>query len=210
MILPSFYFLWNSLLQITNFSIDTINLSSIKLMKIEKLDSCVISADFDASRSTDFDMDLSQCIQGWSFISFCKFQFFLSFHIQVETSLGDTCIQCRFNHFKRWVFNPHLFVNWTFPSSDRFWLAVGASRPPEILRGLRNLGTPSLNSKNLLLTTRWIYQTSLSKSNYTNLLKLKNSPMKSWWQSEMHRGMRFKIVIWDQVRVPTWIWPSSN
>ena len=120
----------------------------------------------------------------------------------MEAFLGDTFIQCQVNHFKRWVLNPHLSVNWTFPSSGRFWLAVGASRPTEILRGLRNLGTPSLNSKNLLLTTRWIYQTSLSKSNCTNLLKLKNSPMKSWWQSEMHRGMRFKIVIWDQVRVP--------
>ena len=36
----------------------------------------------------------------------------------------------------------------------RFCLALAACRPPELLRGLKSLGPPTLNSENLLLTTR--------------------------------------------------------
>ena len=95
------------------------------------------------------------------------------------------------------------------PPTIRLCLALAACRPPELLRGLRSLGPPTLDSETLLLTSRQsankIYETSLcQKCIFKNCiglrLKFKNSPI-SRKQSGMHREMRhrLKIVIRDPV-----------
>ena len=128
-----------------------------------KWESCwgLLLTGFDASSSADSDMEFIQCKQGWPLTTFCEY------HLRPIFMYKHICTyhSDKLKHVIKGLVNSSTFGLIDLPSEIRLCLALAACRPPELLRGLRSLGPPTLDSETLLLTTRQsankIYETSL-------------------------------------------------